>query len=135
VFLTFLGNYVLQAGATLIGAFIGTAFAALAAMLTRSMMGGIIGGVLFVLIELGFMTSVTVMGIIFNAPQIADLIRFTSAYNVPNISSWVIYGQPITPLVQGVRVNSALESLFVLILWVIGLVGVSIIVFRRQDLE
>ncbi len=135
VFLTFLGNYVLQAGATLIGSFIGTAFAALAAMLTRSMMGGIIGGVLFVLIELGFMTSVTVMGIIFNAPQIADLIRLTSAYNVPNISSWVIYGQPIMPLVQGVRVNSALESLLVLIVWVIGLVGVSIIVFRRQDLE
>lgn len=132
---TFVRNYLLQAGATLIGTFIGTAFAALAAILTRSMLGGAIAGLFFILVELGFMTSVTVMGIIFNTPQIADLIRFTSAYNVPNISSWVIYGQPLTPLVQGVRVNSPLESLFVLLMWVIGLVGVSLFVFRRQDLE
>jgi ABC-type transport system involved in multi-copper enzyme maturation permease subunit len=131
----FIVNYTTQAGTTLIGAFIGAAFGALAAMLTRSMLGGIIGGVLFVLIELGFMTSVTVMGVIFNIPQVADLIRFTSLYNVQNVSNWIITGQPTMALVQGVRVNSVAESVFVLSLWMIGLVGASFIVFRRQDVE
>ncbi len=131
----FIGGYLLQASVTFIGTLIGSAFAAVAAMLTRSILGGVIGGLFFVFAEFGFLTGVTALGLLIGVPGIADLVRFTSTFNIANISSWALYGQPSQSLVQGTRVNSPAESFFILILWLVGLVGATMVIFQRQDLS
>jgi ABC-type transport system involved in multi-copper enzyme maturation permease subunit len=135
IFQAFLLNYLIQVGGTFLGALIGAAFAGLAAIMTRSMMGGIVGGLLIVFMELGFLTSVTVFGILLNQPGIADWVRFTPSHNIANLSSWAFYGQPSPVLVQGVRVNSPAESFLVLGLWLVGLIGACVVLFGRQELE
>jgi hypothetical protein len=131
---TFIGNYLVQVALTVLNTMIGVSIAALSAMLTRSILGGIIGGTFFVFGEIGLVTALIALGIFLHSPQIADAARFTSAINIANISSWVQYGQPVYLQVQGTGTNSLVGSFVILLVWLIVLVGIMLTVFQRQDL-
>jgi ABC-type transport system involved in multi-copper enzyme maturation permease subunit len=131
---TFVGQYLTQVALTLLNTLIGVSIAGLSAMLTRSILGGIIGGTFFVFGEIGLITALIALGIFLHRPQIADLARFTSAINIANISSWLQYGQPVTLQLDGTGTNSIGASFAILVAWLVALVEMNLIVFERQDL-
>ncbi len=127
-------KYVLQAVANMISLLIDVAFAQLIATLTRSLLGGVIGGLLFLTAELGLIAGVTVLSMALNAPVVANLGYFTSSLSVANISSWVLYGEPTPVLVSGMGTSTVAQSFLILIVWMVGLIGLNLWIFQRQDL-
>ncbi len=131
---TFGGNYLLQMLLTVINTLIGVAFGATLATLTRSILGGILGGIGFIAGEIGFVAGVTTLSFLFKSGEMAGLSRFTSAMSIANVSSWVQTGQPLPTLFEGAPTHTMASSFVVLAVWLIGLVALNLWLFQRQDL-
>jgi ABC-type transport system involved in multi-copper enzyme maturation permease subunit len=130
---SFARTYVLSTLVTVFNLLIGVAVASLVAMLTRSIIGGMIAALFFLFGEVGLMSAPISLGVFFGIPQLMELARFTSALNVVNIQSWLQYSRPaFTEL--GIAGNSLIGSFVVLAAWLAGLVGINMLVFQRQDL-
>jgi hypothetical protein len=130
---SFARTYVLSTLVTMFNLLIGVAVASLVAMLTRSIIGGIIAALFFLFGEVGLMSAPISLGVFFGIPQLMEVARFTSALNVVNIQSWLQYARPaFTEL--GITGNSLFGSFVVLAAWLGGLIGINMLIFQRQDL-
>ena len=72
-----------------------------------------------------------------NAPGIVKLYQYTPGYNLSNISSWATSGTAFKlsgPLSQYIDTMSASTSFLILVAWVVGLIGLTVWLFRRQDI-
>src|SRR5258708_1077280 len=125
---TFGRDYLLQAALTLVNTLIGVAFGAILATLTRAILGGVIGGLLFVAGEIGFIAGVKTLGLALNSPELAGLMQFTSAISIRNIDSWIRTGQPILvpPQIEGEPTSTLAGSFVVLIVWLVGLIALNL---------
>ncbi len=135
----FLGDYALQAATAFTATVIAAGYAALAAMITRSVLGSVVAGLMTVFVfELGSFAALALLGMLLGRPELIALYQLTPGYNLGNITSLINEGVPFTFGTQAMTryagPNSLGLSIFILAAWVVGLVAVTAALFRRQDI-
>jgi ABC-type transport system involved in multi-copper enzyme maturation permease subunit len=141
VLANFARDYLQQAWLAFTLTIISANFAALAGMLTRSILGGTLVGVFFTFIEGLSVAGLALLAHLLDYPKLVYLYRLTPSYNIDNISSWIDNSRPATDdeiLEQlGDLFNFADDMTFsvvILMLWVVGLVALTAYLFHRQDI-
>jgi ABC-2 type transport system permease protein len=111
------------------------AIAALAAILTRSVLGGLLVVFGFSVVDSLSMYILTLLARIFSVPDIVNLYRFTPQCNIDNAQSWFRTEAAIRLPFEHFSTGPALWfSLAVLVIWAVGLTGLALAVFQRQDI-
>jgi hypothetical protein len=136
----FMPDYLRQIWLALTLTLISANFAALAGMLTRSILGGVLIGALFTYIEGLSIVGMVLIANLVDRPEIVHLYRLTPSYNVANARSWITNHHATN--IQGINLlgdivdfsDSLNFSVIALLLWVIGLVTLTAYLFHRQDL-
>jgi ABC-type transport system involved in multi-copper enzyme maturation permease subunit len=132
---SFAGDFLQTAGLGIVSLLILEAAAALVALLTRSVLAGMLVGFGISMVDTTSFLILVLFGVLFRKPELVELFRYTSSYNLQNVLSWLETGVGYMPGVPGFSDASPLAfSLVMLAIWACGLVGLSIWVFRRQDL-
>jgi len=136
----FAGDYLLQMALAFTATLILAGYAALAAMLTRSILGGILIGLGLSFLEGLIPVGLFLIALFLDFPTVLHLSRIFPAYNLANISEWIINGKALEttiPFRDGEQIiysDSLGFSLAMTTLWVVLLVGLTIYFFRRQDI-
>lgn len=136
----FVRDYGAQASASFTTTIISAGYAALAAMITRSILGSLLVSFILTVAEMTSGAAFALLAWVFGAPRLFEGYRFVPAYNVLNVLEWINNGKSSTmTLYEGepeqVVLSASLEfSLLMLAVWVIGLVTLTVYLFRRQDI-
>lgn len=136
----FAGDYALAAALAFTSTIIAAGYAALAGMLTRSILGGVLVGFAITFAENLLAPVLALIGLLLDIPRIVHLYRLTPGYNLLNVSSWINSDEAIEWTIQVsdqaryTMTDSLAFSIFVLAAWVVGLIGLTIYLFRRQDI-
>jgi ABC-type transport system involved in multi-copper enzyme maturation permease subunit len=138
----FAQDYLLAAGLAFISTIIAAGYAALAGMITRSILGGVLVGFGITLVEGVSIVGLILIGWFLRIPDIVHVYRFLPFYNLINVASWLNDKVPATmqPYEDGgeysdIVFSDSLEfSVVLLALWVIGLIALTAYLFRRQDI-
>jgi hypothetical protein len=110
-------------------------FAALGAIFTRSILGGLLVGLGLSVLEPMSQVILLLLGRLLNAPGVANLYQYAATYHLDNARSWIVSGGPLPAPMEGFTAEfGLLGSLIVLVLWVTGLLTFAIVLFRRQDI-
>jgi hypothetical protein len=109
-------------------------YTAIAAMLSRSILGGVLIGFLFALAETAILLPLTLIARLFDLPQLVRLYHFTPTYNLANISSWVNQNAPYSIFSEYSTPHTLPVSMLVVAFWVVGLMALTVFLFRRQDI-
>jgi hypothetical protein len=129
----FAGDYVREALLGMMSLLILAAFAASAALFTRSILGGLLFGFGFSILEPSEFWLV--LGIVFSKPEIVNLYRFMPTYNLNNVRSWLVTHRALAAVPSGFTAQPSLAfSCGMLALWLLGLTALAILVFQRQDI-
>jgi len=133
------GDYLLSAVLAFTSTLIAAGYAALAGMLTRSILGGILVAYGITFAESLSLIGFAIIAYFLNFPEILQVYRFTPAYNLQNVDSWIRLGEAFPAEMQvGTQVVVLADSLgfsaLVLVAWVIGLIGLTVLFFKRQDI-
>jgi hypothetical protein len=135
VLTNFLGAYAREALLGMVSLVILAGYAALAALLTRSILGGLLAGFGFSVLEPMSFTLLILLGRLLNKPDIINLYQFTPTYNIDNMRSWLASNLPFTQVDPSFTAQPGLAfSSIVLGAWVIGLIILVVSVFKRQDI-
>ncbi|MBN2304943.1 MAG: ABC transporter permease [Anaerolineae bacterium] len=134
-------DYALQASLTFTATIIAAGYAALAGMVTRSILGGVLAGFVLTFVESGLIFGLMLVGWLLDIPRIVHVYRFTPGYNLLNVTSWINDNVPLNmePSEEGVFAgiifsDSLVFSLVVLAAWVLGLIALTSGLFQRQDI-
>jgi len=110
-------------------------FAALSAIVTRSILGGLLLGFFFSVIDAMSLGALLFLRNLLKVPKLTNLYQYTPTYNMDNLRYWFIHGSANTIVVPGFTTEPSIGASFtILIIWVIGLVGLAILIFQRQDI-
>ena len=110
-------------------------YAAVAALLTRSILGGLLAGFGISLLEPMSFAMLILVGRLLTRPEIINLYQFTPTYSSDNIRSWLTSGVAFTRVNEYFTAEPGLAvSSLVLSAWIVGLVGLAAYVFERQDI-
>lgn len=132
VLASFASDYLTQVCLAVMSITIMCGYAALAAMVTRTIMGGVLTAVGITLLEQVLIGILFVLSRIFNLPDLINVHRFTPGYNISNVSSWVLTQSPLD---MGLGFTDTLTfSLIVLAVWAVGLFTLTVVLFRHQDI-
>jgi hypothetical protein len=135
VWSNFLRDYGREAFLAIISLVILAGYAALAAIFTRSILGGLLAGFGFSILEPMSLVILLLLGKIFDQPSLINFYQFMPSYNMDNVRSWLIHHSAFTQVGIHFTAQPSLGfSWIVLGLWVIGLVWLTIVVFERQDI-
>lgn len=108
----------------------------LISMLTRSILMGVIAGLFISVLEvLGIPGLLALAAAILRQDWPLDLVALTPSYNTDNVLAWVNEDRPTDYISPDIASLSLIESSVMLIVWVAGLIGLSIAVFQRQDIQ
>jgi ABC-type transport system involved in multi-copper enzyme maturation permease subunit len=133
----FFNSFGLQAFVAIISALIAACFGALGGIVTRSIIGAVGFGAICTVGEQAMLMILFLVGNALNAPSLIGLYQYTPGYNLSNISSWATagaaYTMPGIPA-QYIGATSAGTSFVILLAWVVGLIGLTVWLFRRQDI-
>jgi ABC-type transport system involved in multi-copper enzyme maturation permease subunit len=141
VVVDFAGDYLQQAWLAFTLTLISANLAALAGMVTRSILGGVLVGVAFTYIEGLSILGLALLAHLLSFPRLIELYRLTPSYNVANAQSWFTRGQAV-----GVQAGNLLGSDFsnfsdgltfsavLLVVWVVALIGLTAYLFQKQDI-
>lgn len=111
-------------------------FAALAAIITRSILGGLLLAFFFSVIDAMSLAALMLFRNLLKLPELINLYQFTPTYNMDNLNHWFRYGVAQSAVAPGFTAELSMGvSYAILMIWVIGLVGLSIIIFQRQDIS
>lgn len=132
----FLPHFAAQSFISIAAALIAACYAALGAMLTRTFLGALLFGAVATLAEQAILLILMLFSNLLQAPSLIAVYKFTPGYNLSNLSSWdtasIAYTFPLLEQNAGGGF-SAETSLLLTLLWLVGLVGLSIYLFRSQD--
>jgi ABC-2 type transport system permease protein len=132
---TFITRYLQTAGLGILALIILAGIASLAAILTRSVLGGLLVGFGFSVLDSLSMYFLLLAGKIFSAPGLINLYRYTPAYSVDNSQSWFRTGAPVLLPVEKFSAAPGLAfSLTILLIWAAVLIALVLAVFQRQDI-
>lgn len=130
----FVRDLLIQVGVTFTSTAIAVGYAALAAMITRSILGGVMVGMGLLVLEVMSQAIIALASFLFNAPSIMALFRWTPRYNISNIVTIINNEGPMFSFLDDLgAANSAELSLLVLAVWVFGLMALTLFLFQRQD--
>jgi ABC-type transport system involved in multi-copper enzyme maturation permease subunit len=137
----FAGDYAGQAWLAFTLTLISASFAALAGMLTRSILGGVLVGVAFTYFEGLSVLGMALLAHLLDFPRLVQLYRLTPSYNVANAQSWLTHHQPANLQAASAVLGNSFNfsdtlafSVVVLMLWVVALVGLTAYLFHNQDI-
>lgn len=137
----FAGDYALAASLAFTSTIIAAGYAALAGMLTRSILGGVIVGFAVTFAENLSIVVLLLIGWLLDIPKAVLAYRFTPGYNLLNVASWISDKNPsvVRPYESGTHAEIVLSdslefSVLVLAAWVVGLILLTGLLFRRQDI-
>jgi len=133
----FFSSFGLQAFVAIVSGLLAACFAALGAILTRSILGAVGFGAVCTLGEQAILLVLILISNVLNVPGIVKLYQYTPGYNLSNISSWATSGTAFTltgSMSQYIDPMSAATSFLILAIWVVGLIGLTVWLFRRQDI-
>ncbi len=132
----FAGRYLGQAGLAFASALVAAGYAALAAIVTRAILGSVLIGIGAFLLEEGLAVPLGLLGTLFHRPEIVALIQLTPSYNLQNLLAWARTGGGHTfpPLDLYAQPNSPELSIVILLVWIAGLIGLTLYSFHRQDI-
>jgi ABC-2 type transport system permease protein len=139
----FAGDYALTVGLAFTSTLIAAGYAALAAMLTRSILGGVLVGFALTFAESLSIVALILIGTLLEIPRIVNLYRLTPGYNLLNVASWIndkvalnmdVEVKSGVKYVKYVLSDSLTFSMVVLAVWVFGLIALTAYLFRRQDI-
>lgn len=131
----FLQDYSLQATTAFSGTLIAAGFSAIAAVFTRSILGSVIVGFIFSIVDIGIIIALGIVSAFLDDETLLHIVRITPNYNLLNISSWVN-----NTMGTGLTINgeffedSAIFSIIIILAWILALVGSAIALFRSQDI-
>lgn len=110
--------------------------AALAAIYARSAIVVVVAGVLFSGLENVAASLLFIVGRSFDRPEVMEWYKFTPAYNLLNLRSWLMAGLAynLSPPLSLRTTPDALFSLVVLAAWLVGLTVLTLGLFQRQDI-
>lgn len=141
VLVEFAGDYAVQASTAFTTTIISAGYAALAAMLTRSILGGVIASFVITVAEGSSVVGLILVGYFLDIPNIVHAYRVTPLYNILNVISWVNENQALDMVLYEGEPDMAITlsdplgfSLAMLAAWVVGLVLLVAFLFSRQDI-
>jgi hypothetical protein len=111
-----------------------SAIVAITVMLTRSVVGGILLGFGLSIVEGLAGLLFGLIARLFDHPEWINGYAYTPAFAVENIRAWIIEGQAVIPAPTFTAEHSLAASMLVLAVWLIGVGGLTIWMFERQDL-
>lgn len=110
-------------------------FAAIGAMLTRSILGAVLVGFGLSVLEPMSQVMLIVLARVLAAPGIVGLYQVAATYHLDNARSWLVDAHPLPAPMAGFTAAPSLPaSLLVLTLWSAGLLILAVAIFRRQDI-
>jgi ABC-type transport system involved in multi-copper enzyme maturation permease subunit len=132
----FAADYAVRAITAFASAIIGVGYSAIAAMITRSILGSVMIGVGAFALETMAPTLFGMLGYLLNRPGAVILTQFTPGYNLQNILMWLQNGMGHTypPLSDYATPNSLPLSCLILLIWIVSLIGLTTWLFQRQDI-
>lgn len=136
----FAQDYAAQASTSFTTTIISAGYAALAGMITRSILGSLIVSFILTVVEMVSFAGFALAGWLLDLPKLVTAYRFIPTYNVLNVLEWVNNGRSHTRVFyesepNQVMIAESLEfSLLMLTVWVIGLVTLTAYLFWRQDI-
>lgn len=111
------------------------AFAAIAAMLTRSVIGSLLLSFGLSLVDLLSIMLFLILGNIFNKPELINLYSFSPSYNLENIRVELFDHYSEMANLPGFTADLSLGSSFsLLVIWIVALMSMAIWLFKRQDI-
>ena len=131
----FLRHYAQSAVLALASLLILAGGAALAAILTRSVLGGLLIGFGLSVVDSMSLVFLLLLSNLFDQPNLINLYRFTPSYNLDNALAWFRSSAGyILPMGNFNTPPGLLFSLVLLLIWIAGFTGLSLWVFQRQDI-
>lgn len=133
-------DYARSAGLGFLSTLIAAGYAALAGMLTRSILGGVLVAYGLTIAENLSLVALLLIAYFLDFRDIIHVYRFTPGYNLLNLDSWFRIGEatPLEVAFSGTDTlivrDSAEFSALVIAVWVVGLIGLTVYLFRRQDI-
>ena len=134
-FIDFLRVYLREVNFGLISLSIIASFAAIAAILTQSVLGSLLLSFGLSIFEIISGLLLAVLGRFLGAEKLINLYQYMPSYCIANIRSWSVEGIVYVTEFPGFTAEPSLGiSWLILLVWVIGLIGISIWLFQRQDI-
>ena len=113
-------------------------YAAIAAVITRSILGGLLASFGFAILDALSLGVLLFLRGILNKPELINLYQFTPTYNLSNLHSWLFLGKAQQFISAGVAPLIAEPSFWIsaliLGIWIGGLIGISLWLFQRQEI-
>ncbi|WP_420630493.1 hypothetical protein [Candidatus Leptofilum sp.] len=132
----YVAEYLSQLMVTFASLVISAAIAALVAMYSRSVMASVLLTIGVSILESSLVLLLLVVGSILNRPSLINIFVATPIYNLENIRSWILEG--VGSNVGGMPGFTAVPSLNVsvgiVVIWLLGLLGLTAVIFHRQDI-
>jgi ABC-type transport system involved in multi-copper enzyme maturation permease subunit len=140
--LQILGSFMLDTAKTVFIVLLSLAvlagYAAIAAITTRSILGGLMVSFGFSVLDAVSLGMLSLLGALFNQPSLINLYQYTPTYNLSNMYSWLLRGEGEIAIIAGISpltfAPSFWVSLLMLAIWIVGLIGLSLVIFQRQEL-
>lgn len=134
--IAFWQGYLMQVFVTFVGTLIVAAYAALIAMYSRSIIASLLLSVGVSILEFASSLLLLIVSQALNRPNLVNMIVVTPNYNLENVRSWVVEG--VASSFGGFPGFTAAPSLgvsvLILLLWLVGLLGGTAVIFQRQDI-
>lgn len=131
----FASHYALRASLAFASTLIVAAFAALAALFTRRIVGGIMVGFLISIIEPNTLLLFMWLSRLLDNLDLIKLYRFTPSFNIGNINAWIQFDRPLDLGLPAFPLDTSLYfSIAVVGVWIIALIALVTLLFQRQDI-
>lgn len=134
----FAEDYGLQMANAFIATMVAACYAALIAMVTRSILASAIVAIAITIIETALILPLWVLAEWLQRDFFLHIYRFLPNYNLNNMFSWLANDVPPEGMelpVSGDMIVDSLEfSVVMLVIWVVGLVTLTAYLFQRQDI-
>ena len=128
----FAGDYFFQMIITLTATLIAATYAAVGAMIARNIVASAIIGILVTLAEQASLLLILLVHALLKI-DIGFLYHLTPGYNLANISTWVQFDKGFEPW-DGFAPLGLATSVVIVVLTVVGLIGLTVYLFRQQDI-
>lgn len=129
-------EYLAQIFVTFASILIAAAYTALIAMYSRSVIASLLLAVGVGIVEFASILLLLLAGSILNKPSLVNFFVVTPTYNLDNIKSWILEGAGSNA--GGIPGFTAVPplaiSVLIVVLWLVGLLGLTAVIFRRQDI-
>lgn len=137
----FLVQYTQETSLAFTSIIIASIYAALAAIVMRSILGGTLVGIGLALVDPLFFGMIGWWAQLFGTMALLHVGRISLFYNIGNIKSWIRTEQASTQLESAfqlfsetVPADSLGFSVLMLAIWLVGGIGLVLFLFQRQDI-